>query len=972
MAKKRIDIDLGVNTSELDSAAQKVGELRKLSDNLSIQYDIDGKPLDVVINKSLNLQKQVRVLTAELRKTKEGTAEFQVLSRALGDANDQLAKSNAKSKDLFGSLSLLPGPVGQFASQIGGAIDLLKVFSSFSLKDIQFQLKETGNDIVDIAKGFLGLNSSASEVTNVTNQAANATENLSDNLVNVTSGAAATSGAIKNVSAQTEALNTNFLNSTLNSRNLRDALYNLNQSGFDAQIDILDDLNGKVKEQVISVVDLDGSIKVLTVDQIKAAAATKGMIGSIDGLVLSEKAATFWTTTLGKTIQGVLIGTGIGIAIVVIGELISLIYKWVTSTEDADKANKALTETMKEQQRVLENDQQAIELSIRLNVARAKAAGKTEQEIFEITKKGGQDKLDLLRYYDKQLYEDQKKITKNTKLNEEDRMKLLEEVNGKILKNGQDITKQIIENEISYYDNLASLRNKNKGKVDKDSEDTYNRKLKELDALIQLEIDKDNTRRKELQTLLDKRRKMVTDHDKLTFAEQELMRNQNAKKVQDALDEDSKRLQAYQSKVDDVRIAAIEDEEQRQLQARAKKLYDDKVALTYDLEFQKRSKQEQDAILKQMEEATAMDLLKIRDGFYMKKFQKDEEAFLKEMELQTRVKEFELANGQTRLDQANDFNTLYGDYIFGNKGLKEQWKKYFVDLRQVYQDEYFYTDYRLAQEKEQLQKDFDEKKLTRESYEQQIIQINDRIIANRERNTQRQLDLDKLEIDSKRANADMTIQVGERLVSALSAIAGKNKKLQKAAALVEAGVAIARIVTDTSRAIIAFSASVAPLGPAGVPIAAAYAVKAKIAGALGIATIIAQGIGKLKSIDDSDSGATEGGGGQQGNGLGRGYAQGGLIKGRRHAQGGTLIEAEDGEAVMTRGAVTMFAPLLSAMNQMGGGTSFSNMNVVRPDNPVLSNPAQQQAPLIVKTYVVENELSSTQAKQARLKDLSTL
>jgi hypothetical protein len=356
----------------------------------------------------------------------------------------------------------------------------------------------------------------------------------------------------------------------------------------------------------------------------------------------------------------------------------------------------------------------------------------------------------------------------------------------------------------------------------------------------------------------------------------------------------------------------------------------------------------------------------------MKKFQKDEEAFLKEVELQTRVKEFELQNNQVRLDQANDFNTIYGDNIFGNKGLKAQWEKYFVDLRQVYADEFVKTDERLVLEKEQLQRDFDAKKLTRESYEAQILAINDKLIANRERNTQRQLDLDKLEIDSKRANADMTIQVGERLASALSAIAGKNKKLQKAAALVEAGVAIARIVTDTTRAIIAFSASVAPLGPAGVPIAAAYAVKAKISGALGIATIIAQSIGKLKSIDDSDSGGTEGGGGQQGNGLGRGYAQGGLIKGRRHAQGGTLIEAEDGEAVMTRGSVTMFAPLLSAMNQMGGGTSFSNMNVVRPDNPILNNPSQQQAPLIVKTYVVENELSSTQAKQARLKDLSTL
>jgi hypothetical protein len=198
MAKKRIDIDLGVNTSELDQAAQKVGELRKLSDNLSIQYDIDGRPLDVVINKSLNLQKQVRVLTAELRKTKEGTAEFQVLSRALGDANDQLAKSNAKSKDLFGSLSLLPGPVGQFSSQIGGAIDLLKVFSSFSLKDIQFQLKETGNDILDIGRGFLGLNKTTGDVTNITNQAAQATDNLNSSIATTATNVGGLTGALSN------------------------------------------------------------------------------------------------------------------------------------------------------------------------------------------------------------------------------------------------------------------------------------------------------------------------------------------------------------------------------------------------------------------------------------------------------------------------------------------------------------------------------------------------------------------------------------------------------------------------------------------------------------------------------------------------------------------------------------------------------------------------------------------------------
>ena len=106
---------------------------------------------------------------------------------------------------------------------------------------------------------------------------------------------------------------------------------------------------------------------------------------------------------------------------------------------------------------------------------------------------------------------------------------------------------------------------------------------------------------------------------------------------------------------------------------------------------------------------------------------------------------------------------------------------------------------------------------------------------------------------------------------------------------------------------------------------------------------------------------------------GRNYAKGGMIGGKRHAEGGTLIEAEKGEAIMTRGAVTAFAPLLSLMNQAGGGTSFnSNLMTTRQDNPIVNNPAQEQSPLIVKTYVVSQELTTEAHKQARLKNLSTI
>jgi hypothetical protein len=106
---------------------------------------------------------------------------------------------------------------------------------------------------------------------------------------------------------------------------------------------------------------------------------------------------------------------------------------------------------------------------------------------------------------------------------------------------------------------------------------------------------------------------------------------------------------------------------------------------------------------------------------------------------------------------------------------------------------------------------------------------------------------------------------------------------------------------------------------------------------------------------------------------GRNYEKGGMIEGKRHAEGGTIIEAEKGEAIITRGAVTMFGPMLSMMNQMGGGTAFApSLLTTSYDKPIISNPSQEQAPIVVKSYVVSSDMTSAQEKQARLKDLSTL
>ena len=156
------------------------------------------------------------------------------------------------------------------------------------------------------------------------------------------------------------------------------------------------------------------------------------------------------------------------------------------------------------------------------------------------------------------------------------------------------------------------------------------------------------------------------------------------------------------------------------------------------------------------------------------------------------------------------------------------------------------------------------------------------------------------------------------------------------------------------------AASTAKIGfPQNVITIALYAIQAAA-----IATTIATA---FKGIGKSDVKA-------EAPPMGANYGRGGIIEGPSHrsAAGGTPIMAEGGEAVMTRGAVAQFRPLLSAMNQMGGGTAFSGgVTGQAPfDNPATAEKTME--PQIIKTYIVERDLTSTQERQARLKSLSTL
>jgi hypothetical protein len=138
------------------------------------------------------------------------------------------------------------------------------------------------------------------------------------------------------------------------------------------------------------------------------------------------------------------------------------------------------------------------------------------------------------------------------------------------------------------------------------------------------------------------------------------------------------------------------------------------------------------------------------------------------------------------------------------------------------------------------------------------------------------------------------------------------------------------------------------VGPVLAPIAAAAAVAA------GLATI-----DKIKSTTFTSSAPSSAGNTRESSGSGSMYAEGGMLEGRSHNQGGirtAMGELEGGEFVINRRSTAAFLPLIEAINDRG-----------RSGGPEATNCQQ-----IIKTYVVASDMTSQQEADATLSALARL
>ena len=356
-----------------------------------------------------------------------------------------------------------------------------------------------------------------------------------------------------------------------------------------------------------------------------------------------------------KALSAALISTGIGALVVAIGYAVSKLIEFAGSTEESDRAAKAFNETIEEQERLLQNDAEALDTAAKAAVTRAKLAGKSEAEIVELQKGFNKEKLENLRAYDEKLFQQSRELNKNDKLSAEEKLKLSEELNKKILKSGQDITKQILSNSQFELDSQLSAKEKADAKAAQLGEKSKANRLK------QKEEEKKALEAAE-KVIVESYLSTITERDAEVFKRGQKLNEDIAalekagikdltgvkeayrldvQKIEDKYNKEDlekkadadKKVSEFDSKVAEIRIAAIKDEVVRSKAERQKQYDDALMELEADKEFIKRSEEEKNEIRKNLKTALENDLAKIDDDAKLKKNEKDVKAIDDELRL---------------------------------------------------------------------------------------------------------------------------------------------------------------------------------------------------------------------------------------------------------------------------------------------------------------------------------------------------
>ena len=343
---------------------------------------------------------------------------------------------------------------------------------------------------------------------------------------------------------------------------------------------------------------------------------------------------------------------------------------------------------------------------------------------------------------------------------------------------------------------------------------------------------------------------------------------------------------------------------------------------------------------------------------------------------------------------------------------KEQQNELLLELDEVYEQrsQAIYDQYReeekekeetaLQEKRDLLQRDLDAeiellrsaeelkteelKRLLDERMEMELeredLTENERALIRQQYQQQKQ-EVDQQVFDQERMLEEQRIAIKQKALDDIISIAGAESKVGKAALIAKQILNAKELIMEMQKTI-TFSSQVAARSTLAV--AEGTAQTAKVGFPWNIPMLIAyaaQAVGIVKAIKDAvrgakgDAGAVGGAEGTNAGTTSASFARGGYVRGAGSSTSDSIrARLSNGESVINAKSTRMFRPLLSAINEMGGGRRFASGGIadINPLSTMTSIAGGGRSDLPIKTYVVANEVTSVQQLERQAKDGSTL
>ena len=518
--------------------------------------------------------------------------------------------------------------------------------------------------------------------------------------------------------------------------------------------------------------------------------------------------------------------------------------------------------------------------------------------------------------------------------------------------------------------------------------------IADLDAQIELEKRKDNTDLVRLKELQDKKLALEEKGQKKTAAQLELFREQQKEANTKEGESDIKKVQDTEQKKYETQLATLQkgfDEAEKLKRQNAIKEDQELIkqlnagTLTIDQYNEKKKQKEEQAAkdrLANLESQQAQELNKLKEfegkispEEYLKRKLDIEKNYGNQIlqvqeqlngqsvkSTQDAIKKKEDAEKDAREKRIKDLESDLEIQEALGQNLLEGTKAFYENRINVINAaaalEKEKRDQAMAEELKAVENDEEAKKQIRDRYNTLDVEASkktaDQIKQTQQDRTRATLQAVSATIDAVKGLTDVLASALDEEAKTSKEAFEKRKKYQIASAIMTGASGIINILA----------------APSVIPSPFDWIVKGINAAALIAATAI--NINKIKK-QQFEAPTGDSGGAAATPAVGSTFANGGLLDGPSHAQGGIKTrfgELEGGEYVINKRSTESFLPLLTAINS-AGNRKYEQGGMVATMDALQGIMAAQQNP-IIKTYVVASDMTSQQEADKKLMDLAKI